>query len=337
MKDKSTEPGMQPPGRPWLPAFSFGSDFSIRNGASTREAPRMDAIPPAPPVPAPYRLMVLVVAYQAEATIADVLSRLPRSLPDAQLEVLVLDDASTDATSERALSVRLAVPATVVRNPSNQGYGGNQKIGYRHALMHGFDAVALLHGDGQYAPEALGRLARPLLDGSADVVFGSRMMQRGDALRGGMPLYKFVGNTVLSFLQNRLCRTRLSEFHCGYRLYSTAALRRAAFARNSDGFAFDTEIILQMLSAGQRIVELPIPTHYGDEVCRVNGVPYAWRVLVATVRWRLHRAGLLHDPRHAPDSERPATAGALPGLLRRLRRTAAGPDVLSLRPLSTRP
>lgn len=260
----------------------------------------MDVSVPAPPEPQ-FRLLVLVVAYQAEATIADVLSRLPRSLPGAQFEVLVLDDASTDATSDRARSVPLAVPLTVLRNSRNQGYGGNQKIGYRHALAQGFDAVALLHGDGQYAPEALGRLAQPLLDGTADVVFGSRMMRPGDALRGGMPRYKYVGNKILSFLQNRLCCTQLSEFHCGYRLYATAALRRAAFGRNSDGFSFDTEIILQMLSARQRIVELPIPTHYGEETCRVNGLPYAWQVLVATVRWRLHQAGLLHDPRHSPE------------------------------------
>ena len=293
-------------------------------------------IPPLPPPgPQPFRMLVLVVAYQAEATIADVLSRLPRSLPGAQLEVLVLDDASTDATAERARAVPLPMPVTVLRHPRNLGYGGNQKAGYRHALAHGFDAVALLHGDGQYAPEALGRLAQPLLDGSADVVFGSRMMRPGDALRGGMPRYKYVGNTVLSFLQNALCRTRLSEFHCGYRLYATAALRRAAFARNSDGFSFDTEIILQMLSARQRIVELPIPTHDGDEVCRVNGLPYAWQVLAATLRWRLHRAGLLHDHRHGARDGTHAADGAT--LLGRLRRGASGRGNLSPTPAPTRP
>ena len=248
----------------------------------------------------PVRLLVLVVAFQAEATIGDVLSRLPRALSGVAIEALVLDDASTDATSERARAARVAFPLAVLRNPFNQGYGGNQKIGYHYAVTQGFDAVVLLHGDGQYAPEQLGRLVQPLLRGEAEVVLGSRMIERGAARRGGMPLYKRVGNRVLSAAQNRLCRAGLSEFHCGYRVYSVAALRGVAFAHNSDGFDFDTEIILQMLSAGQRIVELPIPTHYGDEICRVNGMAYAARVAVATLRWRMHRLGLLHDRRYEP-------------------------------------
>lgn len=243
----------------------------------------------------PVRLLVLIVAFQAETTIGDVLSRLPRALPGVAMEALVLDDASSDATSVRARAARVPCPLTVLRNPVNQGYGGNQKIGYHYALAHGFDAVALVHGDGQYAPEELGRLVQPLLRGEAQVVLGSRMIEPGGARRGGMPLYKRVGNRVLSAAQNRLCGAGLSEFHCGYRVYSVAALRRVAFARNSDGFDFDTEIILQMLSARQRIVELPIPTHYGDEICRVNGMAYAARVMIATLRWRMQAAGLLRE------------------------------------------
>lgn len=248
----------------------------------------------------PARLLVMIVAFQAEAAIAGVLSRLPAALPGVAMEVLVLDDASTDATSERARAARVAFPLVVLRNPVNQGYGGNQKIGYQYALAHGFDAVALVHGDGQHSPEELGRLVQPLLRGEAEVVLGSRMIERGAARRGGMPFYKRVGNRVLSAVQNRLCRAGLSEFHCGFRVYSVPALRRVAFARNSNGFDFDTEIILQMVSAGQRIVELPITTHYGDEVCRVNGLSYAARVAAATLRWRMQALGLLHDPKYLP-------------------------------------
>ena len=111
---------------------------------------------------------------------------------------------------------------TVLYNPVNQGYGGNQKIGYHYAIERGFDFVALLHGDGQYAPEFLPALIEPLLKGEADAVFGSRMMNKRDALKGGMPLYKFVGNRILTSIQNRVLGANLTEFHSGYRVYSVA-------------------------------------------------------------------------------------------------------------------
>ncbi len=149
---------------------------------------------------------------------------------------------------------------TVLRNELNQGYGGNQKIGYTFAIERGFDVVVLLHGDGQYAPEEMPRLLEPLQEGRADAVFGSRMMTTFGALRGGMPLYKYVGNRLLTTVQNALLRTRLSEFHSGYRAYAVPALRRIRFPLNSNDFHFDTEIIIQLLNVGQRIVEVPIPT-----------------------------------------------------------------------------
>jgi len=144
----------------------------------------------------------------------------------------------------------------------------------------------LLHGDGQYAPELLPEMIAPITSGRADVVFGSRMMTPGAALKGGMPKYKFVGNKILTFWQNRMAQVRLSEWHSGYRAYSTAALSLTAFESNADYFDFDTEIILQMIEARQRIVEIPIPTFYGDELSRVNGMKYGWRVARHTTRWR---------------------------------------------------
>jgi glycosyltransferase involved in cell wall biosynthesis len=252
------------------------------------------------------RLLVFVVAYYAESTLKQVLERIPASVfEDYDCEVLVVDDASTDRTFEIGRAYKADHPhirVTVLRNEYNQGYGGNQKVGYAYALAQGFDLVAMLHGDGQYAPEELPRLLRPLRDGEADVVFGSRMMTRLGALKGGMPLYKFVGNKILTFAQNKLLRTRLSEFHSGYRIYSTAALRRIPFRLNTNDFHFDTEIILQLTNAGQRIVELPIPTYYGDEICRVNGLRYAKDVLVATAKNTAHRAGLLYQRRFDPTS-----------------------------------
>ncbi|MGA8980686.1 MAG: glycosyltransferase, partial [Pedococcus sp.] len=242
------------------------------------------------------KVLVLIVAYNAESTLSGVLERIPESvIAEHDCEVLVIDDASSDRTFAVGLEYRQSrpdLPLTVLRNPVNQGYGGNQKLGYSYAIANGFDVVALVHGDGQYAPEELPGLLRPIADGTADAVFGSRMMRGATALRGGMPLYKFVGNRVLTATQNMLSRSALSEWHSGYRLYSTGLLGRIRFESNSDGFSFDTEIILQVLNAGGRLVELPIPTYYGDEICRVNGLRYAGEVLVACFRNALHRVGV---------------------------------------------
>jgi glycosyltransferase involved in cell wall biosynthesis len=248
------------------------------------------------------RLLILVVAYHAETTIRDVLSRIPSTIAEqCETEVLVIDDASSDRTFERGREVYLEnaipFPLTVLFNPTNQGYGGNQKIGYFYALRKSFDFVALLHGDGQYAPECLPDLIRPLRDGLADACFGSRMMAKGAALKGGMPLYKFAGNRILSGFQNRMLRTSFTEFHSGYRIYSVEALKQIPFDLNSNDFHFDTEIIVQFVMAGLRIVELPIPTYYGDEICRVDGLKYAWNVVKAVVKARLQKLGVFYDRR----------------------------------------
>ncbi|HWT30684.1 MAG TPA: bifunctional glycosyltransferase/class I SAM-dependent methyltransferase [Propylenella sp.] len=254
------------------------------------------------PLPARPRLLILIVAYNAESTIRTVLERIPASIAkEYEVEVLVTDDASTDRTFDRGRELvsegSFPFPLTVLCNPVNQGYGGNQKIGYFYAIKKGFDFVALLHGDGQYAPECLPDLLRPLRDGQADASFGSRMMEKGSARRGGMPGYKFLGNRVLSWFENRLLRTSFTEFHSGYRLYSVPALKRIPFARNTDDFHFDTEIIIQFVLAGMRIVERPIPTYYGDEICRVNGLKYAWNVAKAVLKARAQELGLLYDRR----------------------------------------
>ena len=254
-----------------------------------------------------FRLLVFVVAYYAETTLTGVLQRIPKQVfEEFDCEVLVVDDSSQDRTYEIGEEYRRQHPEirlTVLRNELNQGYGGNQKIGYTYAIRRRFDFVALLHGDGQYVSEELPKLLEPLRGGRADAVFGSRMMRRGDALRGGMPLYKLVGNQVLTAFENLLLGTRLSEFHSGYRIYSVKALAALPFLLNTDDFHFDTEIIIQLLSGGMRIVELPIPTYYGGEICRVNGVGYAWNVVIAVVRSSLHRLGLLYQRRYDCEPE----------------------------------
>jgi glycosyltransferase involved in cell wall biosynthesis len=235
---------------------------------------------------------ILIVAYNAETTLESVLSRIPTEFISSISVILICDDASQDATfsvGQQVQQVRPDLPITLIRHPVNLGYGGNQKVGYRWMIDNNIDVVVLLHGDGQYAPEYLPKMVEPITTGAADVVFGSRMMTPGTALKGGMPKYKFVGNKILTFWQNRMAQVRLSEWHSGYRAYSTKALSKTAFEKNADYFDFDTEIILQMIEAKQRIAEIPIPTFYGDELSRVNGIKYGWRVARHTTLWRLKK------------------------------------------------
>jgi glycosyltransferase involved in cell wall biosynthesis len=239
------------------------------------------------------RIGILVVAYNAATTLASVLDRIPKDFVPKITKILVNDDHSQDSTYLVGVGYQQLtdLPLEVFRHPVNLGYGGNQKSGYRWAIEHGLDIVVLLHGDGQYAPEQLPDMVAPLERDECDAVFGSRTMVEGAARAGGMPLYKYVGNRILTSFQNRVAGMDLTEWHSGYRAYSVAALRELPFERNSDGFDFDTEIILQLHEAGKRITEIPIPTYYGDEICYVNGMRYAGDVTRAVMRYRAHKMG----------------------------------------------
>jgi glycosyltransferase involved in cell wall biosynthesis len=247
----------------------------------------------------PWRAMgkigILVVAYNAGSTLAKVLDRIPADFRPRIHEVLVGDDHSDDSTYLVGLGYRQItddLPLTVVRHPSNLGYGGNQKWGYQWAMDHGWDIAVLLHGDGQYAPEMLAEMVAPIEQGRAEAVFGSRIMEPGAARKGGMPAYKYVGNRILTKMQNKVAGTHLTEWHSGYRAYSVDALRCLPLERNDDGFNFDTQVILQLHEAGHRVAEIPIPTYYGDEICYVDGVRYARDVTRDVMRYRAHKMGL---------------------------------------------
>jgi len=235
------------------------------------------------------KIGVLIVAYNAKDTLARVLDRIPQDFAQQIDSILVCDDASTDNTHQVGLEYKSGsnLPLTIVRHEINLGYGGNQKTGYQWALEKNLDAVILLHGDGQYAPEYLPQMVEPIISGRADVVFGSRMITQGGARKGGMPLYKYVGNKILTYLQNSLAKVSLTEWHSGYRAYSISALRKVNFLKNSDYFDFDSQIILQMIGARQRITEIEIPTFYGDEISRVNGIKYGLKILIHTLKFRL--------------------------------------------------
>jgi glycosyltransferase involved in cell wall biosynthesis len=281
-------------------------------------APVAGQVPAPVPVPAPPpasarspRIAIFVVAYNAVTTLARVLDRIPPEVREVVEEVYVFDDASQDETymlGRGFQEVRGWRNLRIFRNEENQGYGGNQKRGYRYAIERGFDIVVLLHGDGQYAPEVLPRILAPLLEGRADAVFGSRMLDPGAARRGGMPLYKWVGNRILTTYQNWMTGARLSEWHSGYRAYRVDALRRLPLEENSDVFHFDCEIILELLDHGFRIVEVPIPVYYGGEICYVNGVRYAKDVFRTVLEHKLHEIGYRSDPRFTVPGRAPPYA-----------------------------
>ncbi len=236
------------------------------------------------------RIGIVVVAYNAESTLLNTLDRIPVDFRPRISEIIISDDASHDDTFQLGLqwATRADTPKTrVVRHTKNLGYGGNQKAAYQLAIEHGLDVVVLLHGDGQYAPECLPDLVAPFEHSDCAAVFGSRMMRRGAAKLGGMPLYKRWGNRILTRFENTLLGTNLTEFHSGYRAYRTSVLEQIPFQANSDGFDFDTQIIAQVLHTGGRIVEIPIPTYYGDEICYVNGMQYARDVVLDVVKYRL--------------------------------------------------
>jgi glycosyltransferase involved in cell wall biosynthesis len=246
--------------------------------------------------PPPGKILVFIVSYNAERHIEALLERVPRELlASPNVHLLCIDDASGDRTARLAVQwaeARGVKNLSVLRNRVNQGYGGNQKLGYRYAIEGNFDFVILLHGDGQYAPELLWKFIEVWQTSRADVVLGSRMIDLGSALKGGMPLYKLVGNLLLTKTQNSITGKRLSEYHTGYRGYSTSFLKGIPFDIDTNDFHFDTEILLQAFGVGAQVVEFPVPTHYGQEVCHVNGLQYAFRVILATLQYRLHRMGM---------------------------------------------
>lgn len=250
------------------------------------------------------RIGIFVIAYNAVNKLDWTLDRIPREVWEKVDEVFLFDDCSTDNTYYAAIGYKHANEVqklTVHRNAKNLRYGGNQKAGYEYAIARDLDIVVMLHADGQYAPEVLPDLLSPLERDEADMVFGSRMANGGDPLAGGMPYYKFIGNKILTWLENRITGMKLSEFHSGYRLYSCAALKKIPFKQNSNEWHFDTDILIQFHEAGLRICERPIPTYYGDEICYVNGTVYAFNCIKSAMKYRLHKAKLSYEQKYDID------------------------------------
>ncbi len=237
------------------------------------------------------RFLIFIPAYNVEKKIIEVLNRIPEDIhKNNYIKILIIDDFSKDNT-KNVVSDFLKKNTQInyinfIKNEKNFGYGGVQKIAYMYAIKNNFDYVIMLHGDGQYPPEKIPEFIDNLLNENVEGVFGSRLINPRDALKGGMPMYKFVGNRVLTFLQNLILGIKMSEFHSGYRSYKVEALKKINFEKNTNNFHFDTEIIIQMVKSKFSIKEIPMPTFYGDEVSHLKSVPYGINVLISTIKYR---------------------------------------------------
>jgi glycosyltransferase involved in cell wall biosynthesis len=234
------------------------------------------------------KVLVVMPAYNAARTLAMTWEAIPAGVVD---EVLLVDDASKDDTLRVASELNIKSIAL----PHNVGYGGNQKTCYLEALRLDADVVVMLHPDGQYDPALLPELIRPIVDGEADLVLGSRMLDPGGARAGGMPLYRYVCNKALTRIENWALRRRFSELHTGYRAYSRSFLETVPFLRNSNDFVFDTQIIAQAVSFDQRIVEVPIHTKYFPEASSTSmtaNIRYGFGTLWTMVEHVLNARGL---------------------------------------------
>ena len=243
---------------------------------------------------------VVLPAYRATRTIPDVVAEMP---PEAADRALLIDDASPDETSDVALLHGL----DVLRHPANRGYGASQKTGYVRALRDGASVIVMVHADNQYDPGLVAEMAAPILAGEADIVIGSRLLV-DRAVAGGMPRWKWLGNRLLTGIENFVFGVRFSEYHTGYRAFSADFLRSIPFLRNSDDFVFDQEIFAQMLARGARVREIPIPTRYFHEASSVDfftSLRYAFKTLWVLGRFRLDRRwALLRRPAAWLDPER---------------------------------
>lgn len=239
------------------------------------------------------KIAIYIPTYNAGHTLPIVLDRIPEDVKSRVMEIFIVDNASPDNTyligvgykNEKGLH-----NLSIYKNETNLGYGGSQKVAYRYAIERGYDVVVMLHGDAQYAPEKISYLLEPLENGEADMVFGSRIA--GLPLSGGMPLHRFLGNKFLTALQNYVLDWDLSEYHSGFRVFSCAALRQIPFQACSDFYHFDTEILVQFKLKGLRVVERPIPTHYGTERSYVNVWRYGLDILYTLIEYLLHKKGI---------------------------------------------
>jgi glycosyltransferase involved in cell wall biosynthesis len=234
------------------------------------------------------KVVVVLPAYNAEETIERTYHDIPLDIVD---DVLLVDDNSSDKTLGAAK--KLGIKSFI--HDKNYGYGRNQKTCYQEALKLGADIIVMVHPDYQYTPRLVTAMASMIAYGVYDAVLGSRIIG-GGALKGGMPLYKYIANRFLTAIENLLLGSKLSEFHTGYRAFSRAVLESIPFHLNSDNFRFDNEMLAQVIYAGHRLGEISCPTKYFEEassISLVNSFMYGLGVLATAMKFRFQKMGLL--------------------------------------------
>ena len=233
------------------------------------------------------KILIFIPAYNVEKEIFLVIQKIPKEIFDKNLiKILIVNDFSSDNTAKEIEKIleKFKYSFEVYNSKSNLGYGGVQKYAFQYAIDNSFEYAIMLHGDGQYTPEVLPDFIEKFQDESLDAIFGSRMMSYKSALKGGMPFYKFLGNIGLTFIQNLILNSKISEFHSGYRSFKVEALKKINFRDKANKYHFDTEIIIELLKNKLKILEISIPTHYGNEVSHLKSIPYGLNVLFTTIK-----------------------------------------------------
>lgn len=238
------------------------------------------------------RVIVVMPAYNAEST----LERTLKDIPDGSVdEIILVDDASSDDTVELARSLGI----TVIAHEENRGYGANQKTCYHEALERGADIVVMIHPDYQYDASLVPAIVELLRGDHCDVILGNRIRSRREALGGGMPVYKYLANRMLTIVENLWTGENLGEWHSGMRAYKREVLERLPWEGNSDDFVFDSQFLIQCVNFGFRMGDLPVPVRYMREASSINftrSMEYGMLTLEVLVRWTLHRWKLRRDP-----------------------------------------
>lgn len=240
------------------------------------------------------KILIFIPAFNVENKILKVLKKIPKNVfRNYNSKIIIIEDCSVDNTLEIVNKITKnkfnGIKIKLIRNKKNKGYGGVQKIAFNYAIKNKFKFIVMLHGDDQYPANKILNLIKPLTTNKYDAVFGSRMINSIDALKGGMPFYKFLGNIALTFFQNLILSAKLSEYHSGYRSYKVSSLRQINYRTNTNDFHFDTEVIIQFLKKNFYIKEVPMPTHYGDEISHLKSIPYGMNIIRTTLFFKFKK------------------------------------------------